>query len=211
MPCSSLRCIKDQILSFAIHESGGKNSYSYLVNTQPFVKLLHHKKRVTVNKRFYKNTLINITMKKITIGLSVLSMVLIMCDKQTNEDTNEFTLLNGNGFVFIVDRVSSMSDVQFPSDNLQENQFTAINEYVLYDVTFSEAGDTVNIEPGEIKGIKTDGDKKSKHYELVEGVFAGGRFIVWKDSIGFQVERTIYGSGIPILKSERGKLELATQ
>ena len=64
----------------------------------------------------------------------------------------------------------------------------------------------VTIEPGSIRGQKTNKDDESKFYELDEGVFAGGRFVVWINNDSFEAELTIYGSGVPIIKSERGYL-----
>ena len=43
-------------------------------------------------------------------------------------------------------------------------------------------------------------------YDLSEGTFADGRFTVWSTKGGLQGEVTIYGSGRPIVRSERGTL-----
>jgi hypothetical protein len=62
------------------------------------------------------------------------------------------------------------------------------------------------IEPGSIRGAKVMNGEEYKLYELDEGTFAGGRFIVWIIDNSFEAELTIYGSGVPIVKSERGYL-----
>jgi len=59
---------------------------------------------------------------------------------------------------------------------------------------------------GAIGGRKTNEGDESIIYELDEGLLAGGRFIVWMNNDNLKVEFTIYGSGLPILKSERGHL-----
>ncbi len=64
----------------------------------------------------------------------------------------------------------------------------------------------VTIVPGSISGQKTNDGGESRFYELDEGVFAGGRFVIWTNNDSFEVELTIYGSGIPVVKSERGYL-----
>jgi hypothetical protein len=128
---------------------------------------------------------------------------------QSNKNVAEFSLLDGNEFVMEVDRISEKPDVQFPMDDLQESDYRKINEGVVYNITLSENGEMVTIEPGSIRGEKTmDGDK-SKLYEIEEGVFAGGRFIVWISNDSFEAELTIYGSGVPIVKSERGYLGIS--
>jgi hypothetical protein len=41
---------------------------------------------------------------------------------------------------------------------------------------------------------------------LTKNLFAGGRFVVWSSDGGFEAEYTVYGSGVPIISSERGPL-----
>jgi hypothetical protein len=48
------------------------------------------------------------------------------------------------------------------------------------------------------------GDKLT--YEITTGTTAGGRLVIWTDASGLQAELTIYGSGVPIVSSERGPL-----
>ena len=137
-----------------------------------------------------------------------LLLLLVGCEVSNQFDKNvaEFSLLDGNEFVMEVNRISEKPDVQFPMDDLQESDYRETNEGEVYNITISEDGQMVIIEPGSIRGEKTmDGDK-SKLYELDEGVIAGGRFIVWISNDSFEAELTIYGSGIPIVKSERGYL-----
>jgi hypothetical protein len=137
-----------------------------------------------------------------------LLLLLVSCEVSNQFDKNvaEFSLLDGNEFVMEVNRISEKPDVQFPMDDLQESDYQETNEGAVYNVSLSEDGQMVIIEPDSIRGEKTmDGDK-SKLYELEEGVFAGGRFIVWISNDSFEAELTIYGSGVPIVKSERGYL-----
>jgi hypothetical protein len=132
-----------------------------------------------------------------------------MCEKRTDkDDTVEFSLLNGNNFILKVDRVSNTPNVQFPHDSLQEGDYIATNEEIKHDVIFSENGQIVTIEPGSVSGEKINNGEESKLYELVEGLFAGGRLVIWINHEDFEAEYTIYGSGVPIIRSERGKLEL---
>jgi hypothetical protein len=43
-------------------------------------------------------------------------------------------------------------------------------------------------------------------FELTEGTFAGGRFVVFQGSKTLQGELTLFGSGRPIVESHRGTL-----
>jgi hypothetical protein len=137
-----------------------------------------------------------------------LLLLLVSCEvsDQSYKNVAEFSFLDGNEFAMKVDRISEKPDVQFPMDDLQKSDYRETSEGSVYNVRLSEDGQMVIIEPGSIRGVKVmDGDK-SKLYELEEGVFAGGRFIVWIRNNRFEAELTIYGSGVPIVKSERGYL-----
>jgi len=143
------------------------------------------------------------------VYLLIVLVLSTKCEKLNDKDeTLEFSLLDGNNFILKVDRVSNMPNIQFPRDSLQESDYIPTSEVISYDVIFSEDGQTVMIEPGSVTGEKISDGEESKLYELVEGLFAGGRFVVWKNHEDFEAEYTIYGSGIPIIRSERGKLEL---
>jgi hypothetical protein len=132
-----------------------------------------------------------------------------MCKKQIeNNDTIDFSSLNGGNYILKVDRVSQAPNVQFSRDSLDETYYNTTIEDIQHEVTFSENGQMVSIKPGPVSGEKTNDGKVSKFYELGDGLFAGGRFIIWIINENFEAEYTIYGSGIPIIKSERGKLEL---
>ncbi|MBX3230480.1 MAG: hypothetical protein KIT84_02895 [Labilithrix sp.] len=54
-------------------------------------------------------------------------------------------------------------------------------------------------ESGSGSGSSSSGERR---FELTEGVFAGGRFVLRGD----EAELTIFGSGVPIVSSERGKI-----
>lgn len=42
-----------------------------------------------------------------------------------------------------------------------------------------------------------------RRHEIEEGLSAGGRFIVWVADNHFEAELTVYGSGVPSVRSER--------
>lgn len=142
------------------------------------------------------------------IFICVSWMIVTGCsdNDSVDQDDIELSSLFGNSFILAVDRISEIPDVQFPLDDLQESDYEEFNNDMEYDVIFSEDGHTVTIEPGSINGQKTDDNGESLYYELGNGTSAGGRLIVWINNDPFEAELTIYGSGVPIIKSERGYL-----
>ncbi len=147
-------------------------------------------------------------MGKLIISVCIISLLFIMCEKQTDKDDSiDVSLLNGNSYILKVDRVlKNRTDVQFPGDNLQESDYVLTSEEIEYDVTISENGKIVTIEPETVRGEMLNDCEESILYNFVEGVFAGGRFVIRKNREGFEGEYTIYGSGVPIVSSGRGKL-----
>ncbi len=145
--------------------------------------------------------------KFVIVFLSSL-LIFVSCGDtdSADQDAAPLSSVDGNSFVFEVDRISETPDVQFPMDDLQESNYEELNENTDYNVAFSENGQIVSIEPESVQGQKINNGVDSITYELDEGAFAGGRFVVWTSNDRLEAELTIYGSGIPILKSERGIL-----
>ncbi len=135
-------------------------------------------------------------------------LLLVSCDDAISADTfvADFSLLNGNDFLLKVDRILETPNIQLLPDDLQENDYKETNEGAQYHVTLSADGQMVTIEPGSMRGQRVNDGDESKIYELDEGVFSGGRFVIWIHNDRFEAELTIFGSGVPIVKSERGYL-----
>jgi hypothetical protein len=146
-------------------------------------------------------------MKKGIIGFFAISVLFTMCNKQNEKDDNiGFSILFGQTHILNIEKVLNMTVVQFPGDDLQSSDYTPATEDIQYEIAFSENGQGITIEPGAVKGIRVNDGEETLRYELNEGVFAGGRFLIWVNDDDFEVEYTIYGSGVPIIKSERGTL-----
>lgn len=144
-------------------------------------------------------------MNRTTVCLFLVFICITTCKKDKKPD---FSLLNGSDFILKIDRISNGPHVQFPRDSLLESYYTVTTEDIQYEVTFSENGDKVIINPGPVSGSRLKNGNESKYYELTEGLFADGRFIVWINNEQFEAEYTVYGSGIPIIKSHRGFLKI---
>ena len=149
--------------------------------------------------------------------VTILCFSVIVCsgDKSIDDMDNsvavQFTILNGSNFVFHVNRRADHPDVQLPFEELQETDYITTNNGRQYRVNFSENIETIIIIPDSISGTLEKDTDELKQYALKEGLFAGGRFIVWIANNRFEAEYTIYGSGVPIIQSERGYLESANQ
>ncbi len=107
-----------------------------------------------------------------------------------------------------VDRVlrSGGGAVTFPSDALTEQDYMPATTKVEHSVTLSMQGKSVSIAPQPWLGQRSAANAQQLSFELGTGTFAGGRFLVWQASQGLQAELTLYGSGVPIVMSERGPL-----
>lgn len=113
------------------------------------------------------------------------------------------------------DRSSPAGQPQFPHDELPDEAYQAIEGAgPRYEISFSPDGGTVRIkrtddewrcatEPTVAGGRERDSETEL-HYSLEDGLFAGGRLVVKMDDHALRGELTIYGSGRPIIASERG-------
>jgi hypothetical protein len=101
---------------------------------------------------------------------------------------------------------SQGSGVTRPSDPLDESDYQPLTPTTVYRVVLSGAGTTVTIGTAPYAGTRTATSWDAVTFELSTGTFAGGRFAVWPGQTSLQAELTIYGSGVPIVSSERGTL-----
>jgi hypothetical protein len=137
----------------------------------------------------------------------LLSSFFLTCNKKSPTEANEITTLQFNSnYIFYVDRIADHPDVQFPMDTLTEGQYKPINGGKSYDVKFSSNGESVYINSDSLIGSLNAETSLKRKYNLTKGLFGGGRFIVWAQDESLYAELTIYGSGVPIILSERGKL-----
>ncbi len=87
-------------------------------------------------------------------------------------------------------------------------EFKVDDNKISYEIEFSNNKTKITIKGKEIfKGAIVQNKDNQLVYDLIEGTFAGGRFIFF-DKESKEGELIIYGSGVPIIKSERGKMIL---
>ena len=125
----------------------------------------------------------------------------------------DLSQLDGESYTLEVDRIANNPDVQFPLESLQEADYEATDDGNRYEVRFSAIPETVTISgrpageaPVILTGTIVADDEELRRYGVDEVLFAGGRFDVWIADDHFEAELTVYGTGIPIIRSERGRL-----
>jgi hypothetical protein len=110
-----------------------------------------------------------------------------------------------------IDRQGDSEDAEDTFGFLPETSYHPVEDGPTYRVAVSEEGTRVSFGGGRttydavVSGKQTSTADGRLTYDLT-GLFAGGRFVVWKNAEGLQGEFTIYGSGRPIISSERGRL-----
>ncbi len=149
----------------------------------------------------------------------LLSFILVIFLTNCNDTINEVEViidpLQDSEFVLTIDRVANSPDVQFPVTELQESDYTPFSEVKEYTVVFSENGQQVTITLNDISdladtlvGTKGQNTADKAYFNITSGTFAGGRLVVWAKEKKLHCELTIYGSGVPIILSERGLLSV---
>lgn len=113
-------------------------------------------------------------------------------------------------YVMRVDRAYDRgSQSELPSDDLPPESYHPMPPSDRWDVTID--GSRVVLvpigqeHPGGVKrleGKETSSAGGERRFEIREGAFAGGLFVMRGD----EAELTMFGSGVPIVSSERGKL-----
>ena len=111
---------------------------------------------------------------------------------------------------FRVDRVwNGSGNPPFPSSLLAESTYSHVSNGPTYRIVISGTGfQGYEISIGDIpmRGHQQPPGAPQIIFDLREGTFAGGRFLITHGKDGLEGELTIYGSGLPIIKSERGTL-----
>lgn len=109
--------------------------------------------------------------------------------------------------VMIVDRTYDRAKPQpsGPDNEIPPASYTAVTPADRWSVAID--GTTIVLTPldkadGRIEGSEMAGGAGERRFQLTKGVFAGGRFVLRGD----EAELTIYGSGVPVVSSERGKI-----
>jgi hypothetical protein len=103
------------------------------------------------------------------------------------------------------------------SGRLDDAQYRPLSNPRTYSIVVSEGGSEVKIDaqqlestwPRHLWGSRVSSGEEIT-YEL-DGSFAGAQFVVRPGEHGLQGELTIFGSGVPILSSERGTVRMLSR
>lgn len=98
-------------------------------------------------------------------------------------------------------------NVQFPSDPLDESTYAPMINAPVYRVILSDSGRRVAVGATPLLGTRSLATDSRVQFDLGIAPLdapAGGRLVVRRSGSDLQGELTVYGSGRPIVKSERG-------
>ncbi len=124
-----------------------------------------------------------------------------------SELSAQLSSISGRGCTLQVNRAwdrSTGTAPQYPYDELPDTAYAPTSNGTVYAVNFSQDGTGVTVGQTPLVGVLQTTTDERKLFDLQDGTFAGGRFVVWTSGDRFEAELTIYGSGVPIIQSERG-------
>ena len=102
-----------------------------------------------------------------------------------------------------VDRVfDRVEQPRFPNDDLPDTSYKSVPNEDRWEVTVD--GDQVFLTQKEqrLRGRESSNVFGERRFDITEGSVAGGRFVLR----GEDAELTLFGSGVAVVSSERGKL-----
>jgi hypothetical protein len=108
-------------------------------------------------------------------------------------------------WVLTVDRALS-GFINFPMDPIPESAYTPTSSALMYRLSVSDGGHRVVVEGLGLVGRLERSEPDMLWFGLTGGAPAGGRMVVWQQGTELQGELTLYGSGVPVTRSERGPL-----
>jgi len=107
-----------------------------------------------------------------------------------------------------VDRTwdGASAKVTAPTDALSEADYHPTAEPTVHLVVVQKDGAFVSVGASPIHGSRSAASPTAIEFELSDGTFAGGRFVVRPGGKTLEAELTLFGSGRPIVESHRGEL-----
>ena len=129
----------------------------------------------------------------------------------TDSSQSELPAFHDGTWMLVVDRTlrDGSATAGAPEAPLSESDFAPAVGNATYRVDVSEQGARIVVTEPRLVGRLETATPDRRTYQIVEGSFAGGRFVAWQISDGLQGELTMYGSGRPVVRSERGPLRQA--
>lgn len=137
---------------------------------------------------------------------------LVACGQGTEPSapaTSQSVVFENGTWTLTVDRAvpAGSFGVNAPDDPIADSAYAPTAGGAVYSLDVSDSGRRVVVtaQPPMV-GSLSESTSQRLLYRLVEGTFAGGRLVVWTTANGLQGEVTIFGSGVSVIRSERGSL-----
>jgi hypothetical protein len=145
----------------------------------------------------------------LSIGLASV-IACAACRSSDSSDSELRHAFHDGVWLLTVDRAlrpgSSTLRVGVPTDPLSEADFAPVDGGARYRLVVSEDAARIEVVESQMVAQLEQATAERLIYGLVDGAFAGGRIMVWREPSGIQAELTIYGSGVPVVRSERGSV-----
>jgi hypothetical protein len=153
--------------------------------------------------------------RSITGVLGTVGMLLLGCDGRTPAPPAASPPSDA-GLFLRVEQIASHPQIAEPMGDIPETAWVPDSSAPGYRVEISSDGKAVEISPaasadgglGVMQGHLDDATPpgaRTRRFQLDAGTFAGGRFVI-DDGPPRRAEIVIYGSGVPIIRAERGPL-----
>jgi hypothetical protein len=145
------------------------------------------------------------------VVLSIGLASVVACGACRSSDTSDSGLrhaFHDGVWLLTVDRAlrPGGSTVGVPKDSLSEADFAPVAGGARYRLVVSAYAARIEVVGSQMVAQLEQATAERLIYGLVDGAFAGGRIMVWREPSGIQAELTIYGSGVPVVRSERGSV-----
>jgi hypothetical protein len=144
----------------------------------------------------------------LSIGLASV-ITFAACRSSDGSDSELRHAFHDGVWLLTVDRAlrpRELSTVGVPTDPLSEADFAPVDGGARYRLVVSEDAARIEVVESQMVAQLEQATAEQLIYGLVDGAFAGGRIMVWREPSGIQAELTIYGSGVPVVRSERGSV-----
>lgn len=115
------------------------------------------------------------------------------------------SLIEDGSWLLKVDRVwNGQTVISLPNDTILDDDYLTTDLGNCYKIIISEHGSKLAIQGTPVSGVRILNTENRCEYQIEDGLFSGGVIYIWNSSFGIQAEYRVYGSGKPVVGSERG-------
>lgn len=101
--------------------------------------------------------------------------------------------------------------IDFPDSPIPAEQYSPVKKESKISVRLSDDGNNVELPNIKASGKLTKATPEKRIYHLDKGLFAGGQITIEKTKTGLIASYTVFGFGVPVIHSERGKLTVTAK